>query len=100
GLLHPGFAAKGVECRRTAPDFADGMLVHVPEFKTGNDFGSMAGKHLAGRRHVERTAAPAADTGLGKTGVIVGRDRVDDDTTMKAPAQHLPLAPRFVDLRA
>src|SRR5262245_51888033 len=60
----------------------------------------MAGKYLAGRSYVERTAAPTADTWLWKTGVIVGHDRVDDDAAMKARAQHLDLAHRFVDLSA
>src|SRR5262245_23295647 len=100
GLLHPGLAAEGVERRRFAPDLAERMFTDVPEFKTGNDFGGMAGKYLAGRRYVERTAAPTADTGLRKTGIIVGHDRVDDNTAVEARAQHLDLAHRLVDLRA
>src|SRR5262245_4482878 len=99
GLLHPGLAAEGIERRRIAPDLAERMFADVPEFKTGNDFGGMAGKYLAGRRYVERTAPPTADTRLRKTGVIVGHDRVNDDTAMEARAQHLHLAHRLVDLR-
>src|SRR5262245_39301394 len=100
GLLHPGLTAEGIERRRVAPDLAERMFANVPEFKIGNDFGGMAGKYLAGRRYVERTTAPTADTGLRKTGVIIGHDRVDDDTAMEARAQHLDLAHRFVDLCA
>src|SRR5262249_36184292 len=45
-LLHPCAAAEGVEGRRVCPDIGERTLAHVPEFKAGNRFGSVAGQHL------------------------------------------------------
>src|SRR4029078_10537280 len=99
-FLHPGLAAESVERPRVAPDLTEGMFTRVQKCKTGNDFPSMARKHLAGRRTVDRAAAPAADTGLRKPGEIVGHDRIDDDTAIKARADKVYPDHGFVARRA
>src|SRR6185436_21159594 len=57
-LLHPCGAAEGVEGRRVCPDIGERSLAHVPEFKSGNRLGRVAGQHLARRCHVEGSATP------------------------------------------
>src|SRR5919206_5160760 len=81
-LLHPIGAAEGLKRRRVLPDILDRMLAHRPEFETRNGFCRMAWQHLAGRRHVERAPAPAADARFGKARIIIRDDRVDDDRAL------------------
>ena len=88
-LLHPGGSAEGIEGRRIRPDVGQRVLAHRLEFKTGNRLGSVAGQHLARRRHVQRAPPPTADAWLRKPRVIVGHDRVDDDLAVMPVAQFL-----------
>src|SRR5262245_35593318 len=85
-LLHPAGATKGVEGRRVLPDVGERMLAHRPEFETRNALGGVAREHPAGRRDIERAAAPAADTRLGIARIVVRHDRVDDNASVVALA--------------
>src|ERR1700688_3662278 len=60
-FLHPVGAAERGKGRRGPPNIAERVLAHVPEFQTWNNLGGMAGQHFAGRRDIERAAAPAAN---------------------------------------
>src|SRR5262249_9381278 len=66
-LLHPAGAAKRIEGRRVLPDLGKRSLAHRPEFEARNALRRVARQHLAGRRDVERAAAPATDARLGIT---------------------------------
>src|SRR5262249_60241855 len=57
-LPHPVRIAECQERWRSAPDVGKRMLAHIPEFKAGNDFSGVAGKHPARRRNVPRTGGP------------------------------------------
>src|SRR5437016_3589801 len=76
------------------------MLAHIPEFKSRNNLGSVAGKHPARRRDVERTAAPAANARFGKSRIVIRNHRINDDLAMVLRPQHLDLAYGFFDLLA
>src|ERR1700680_778728 len=62
------------------------MTANVPELETRDRLGGMARQDSSRGRDVERPATPAADTGLGKTRVIVWQHRIDHDVTVV----HLP----------
>src|SRR5262249_22309741 len=77
-LLHPLRAAKRIEGRRSCPDVAERMIAHRPEFESGDAFRRMARQNPAGRRDIERAAAPAADARLRVARIIVRNHRIDD----------------------
>ena len=77
------------------------MVANVPELETWDRLGGMARQDLSQGRDVERPATPAADTGLGKTRVIVRQHRIDHDVTVvNAAATPLPGAIALIDLFA
>src|SRR5258706_2992951 len=82
-------AAEGVEGGVVFPDLAQRMVFHRPEFEARDRLGRVARQDAAGRRHVERAAAPTADARLGEAGVIVGHNGVDDDAAVMLLAQRL-----------
>src|SRR5208282_3412323 len=92
GLAHPFGAAEGAEGRAVAPDLAERMLPHVPEFEPRDRLRRVAGQRLAGRRDVDREPAPAARAGFWIAGVIIGHDHVDDEPAFE-------FQPRLLDQR-
>src|SRR6476619_4433364 len=94
-LLHPCGATEGVEGRRVRPDIGERMVSHVPELKSGNRLGGVAGQHLACRRHVERAPAPTADAWLWIAGIVVRNHRIDHDAAVVTSACLQRLWPIF-----
>src|SRR5262249_15151502 len=73
---------------------------HVPEFEARNDLCGVTGKHPPRGSYIERAPAPTADAGLGKTRVIVGDHRIDNDLSTMPVAQGFDLAYGFFHLLA
>src|ERR1700719_2299585 len=74
------------------------MIANIPELETWDRLGGMAWQDSSRGRDVERPSTPAADTGLGKTRVIVGQHRIDHNVTVLGLPQLLQLDHGTIDL--
>src|SRR5260370_26953419 len=64
---HPFFSPKTLERRRLLPDELQSSRANVFEFKSGNHFRGVAGKHFACGIDEHQSTSPSAHAGFGKT---------------------------------
>src|SRR5262249_18370863 len=99
-LPHPVCPAEFQKCRRAMPDAFKRVLAHIPEFEAGDNLGGMTRKHPTRGGYIERASAPPADTGLGKTRVIIGNHRINNDLSTMPVPQGFDLTHGFIHLFA